>query len=273
MRDAHQSLLATRMRTVDMLRAAPATAHILARAGSLEVWGGATFDVALRFLHECPWRRLEQLREKVGGACVRMVVCCLWWCGVWWLWRGGGWLEPAPSPAASRFDCASPPQAGHPNPRTAAAAVPLPTMPHHKLAPPPAASPPPACASPQIPNIPFQMLLRGANAVGYTSYPDNAVLAFVREAKLVGWPPGRVRACMRVCLCLCVYCAGSRALAAAPCRLLPLMHAQHVLGAMAPQALPEPHLSSSLPRPWLPPPGPPCRRGWTSSASSTPSTT
>jgi pyruvate carboxylase len=48
-----------------MLKAAPATAHILAPAGSLEMWGGATFDVALRFLHECPWRRLEQLREQV----------------------------------------------------------------------------------------------------------------------------------------------------------------------------------------------------------------
>lgn len=47
-------------------QAAPATAHILANAGSLEMWGGATFDVALRFLHECPWRRLELLRERVG---------------------------------------------------------------------------------------------------------------------------------------------------------------------------------------------------------------
>ncbi|PRW20525.1 pyruvate carboxylase isoform A [Chlorella sorokiniana] len=101
MRDAHQSLLATRMRTHDMLKAAPATAHILANAGSLEVWGGATFDVALRFLHECPWRRLELLRER-------------------------------------------------------------------------------------IPNVPFQMLLRGANAVGYTSYPDNACFAFVDEAKKAG---------------------------------------------------------------------------------------
>lgn len=64
-RDAHQSLIATRMRTHDMLKAAPATARILAPAGSLEMWGGATFDVALRFLHECPWRRLEQLREQI----------------------------------------------------------------------------------------------------------------------------------------------------------------------------------------------------------------
>ncbi len=64
-RDAHQSLLATRMRTHDMLKAAPATADILAGAGSLEMWGGATFDVSLRFLHECPWRRLERLRELI----------------------------------------------------------------------------------------------------------------------------------------------------------------------------------------------------------------
>ncbi|KAG2437519.1 hypothetical protein HYH02_011162 [Chlamydomonas schloesseri] len=97
MRDAHQSLLATRMRTHDMLKAAPATAAILNQAGSLEMWGGATFDVSLRFLHECPWRRLERLREL-------------------------------------------------------------------------------------IPNVPFQMLFRGANAVGYTSYPDNVVRAFVSEA-------------------------------------------------------------------------------------------
>jgi len=101
MRDAHQSLLATRMRTIDMLKVAPATSHILQNAGSLEMWGGATFDVALRFLHECPWRRLERLREA-------------------------------------------------------------------------------------IPNIPFQMLLRGANAVGYTSYPDNAVNAFVLESRRAG---------------------------------------------------------------------------------------
>jgi len=101
MRDAHQSLLATRMRTIDMLKPAVATSHILANAGSLEVWGGATFDVALRFLHECPWTRLERLREL-------------------------------------------------------------------------------------IPNVPFQMLLRGANAVGYTSYPDNAVNEFVAQAKKSG---------------------------------------------------------------------------------------
>ena len=64
-RDAHQSLLATRMRTHDMLKAASATSHVMKEAASLEVWGGATFDVALRFLHECPWRRLELLRERI----------------------------------------------------------------------------------------------------------------------------------------------------------------------------------------------------------------
>ncbi|KAA6420341.1 MAG: pyruvate carboxylase [Trebouxia sp. A1-2] len=101
MRDAHQSLLATRMRTHDMCKAARATSHVMKEAASLEVWGGATFDVALRFLHECPWRRLELLRER-------------------------------------------------------------------------------------IPNIPFQMLLRGVNAVGYTSYADNVVNAFVKEARVAG---------------------------------------------------------------------------------------
>lgn len=100
-RDAHQSLLATRMRTHDMLKAAPATAQVLRNAASLEMWGGATFDVALRFLHECPWRRLELLRQNV-------------------------------------------------------------------------------------PNIPFQMLLRGANAVGYTTYADNVVKEFVKEARIAG---------------------------------------------------------------------------------------
>ncbi|MBL4849663.1 MAG: pyruvate carboxylase, partial [Planctomycetes bacterium] len=97
-RDAHQSLLATRMRTVDMLAIAPHTNQHLARAYSLEMWGGATFDVCLRFLSECPWDRLDRLRELV-------------------------------------------------------------------------------------PDIPFQMLLRGANAVGYTSYPDNVVFRFAKLAK------------------------------------------------------------------------------------------
>lgn len=100
-RDAHQSLLATRVRTRDMLKIAPAVSNILKDAFSLEMWGGATFDVAYRFLHESPWERLDLLRR-------------------------------------------------------------------------------------QIPNIPFQMLLRGANAVGYTNYPDNLIKAFIREAAQSG---------------------------------------------------------------------------------------
>ena len=101
MRDAHQSLLSTRVRTRDMLKAAEGTAEILNDCFSLEMWGGATFDVAYRFLHESPWERLRLLREK-------------------------------------------------------------------------------------IPNIPFQMLLRGANAVGYTNYPDNLIRAFIRESARSG---------------------------------------------------------------------------------------
>ncbi|MBS5651000.1 pyruvate carboxylase [bacterium 210917-DFI.7.65] len=97
MRDAHQSLLATRVRSRDMIRAADGTAKILKDCFSLEMWGGATFDVAYRFLHESPWERLDALRKA-------------------------------------------------------------------------------------IPNIPFQMLLRGANAVGYTNYPDNVIREFVRLA-------------------------------------------------------------------------------------------
>jgi pyruvate carboxylase len=95
MRDAHQSLLATRVRTYDMKRIAPYLSNQFSNLYSLEMWGGATFDVALRFLHECPWERLRELRK-------------------------------------------------------------------------------------QIPNIPFQMLLRGANAVGYTNYPDNVVYEFCK---------------------------------------------------------------------------------------------
>lgn len=98
MRDAHQSLLMTRMRTKDLLPIAPLISNQFKNFFSLEVWGGATFDVSLRFLHECPWKRLTQLRNL-------------------------------------------------------------------------------------IPNIPFQMLLRGANAVGYTSYPDNLVYKFCQESK------------------------------------------------------------------------------------------
>jgi pyruvate carboxylase len=100
-RDAHQSLLATRVRTHDLLETADAIAHRLPQFFSLEVWGGATFDTALRFLHEDPWERLRELRER-------------------------------------------------------------------------------------IPNICFQMLFRGANAVGYTSYPDNVIAEFIREAHAQG---------------------------------------------------------------------------------------
>ena len=101
-RDAHQSLLATRMRTYDMLQVAESFArHHSKDVFSMEVWGGATFDVAMRFLKECPWTRLAQLREA-------------------------------------------------------------------------------------IPNILFQMLLRGSNAVGYTAYPDNLIVRFIEEAAETG---------------------------------------------------------------------------------------
>ena len=106
-RDAHQSLLATRMRTAELLNIAPATATALGGLLSLENWGGATFDVSMRFLHECPWKRLETLREAV-------------------------------------------------------------------------------------PDVPFQMLLRGANAVGYTNYPDNAVFKFCDVAVRHGMDVFRV---------------------------------------------------------------------------------
>jgi pyruvate carboxylase len=101
MRDAHQSLLATRVRTTDLLRIAPATVRLAPSLFSLECWGGATFDTAYRFLNEDPWQRLRALRAEV-------------------------------------------------------------------------------------PNLLLQMLLRGANAVGYTSYPDNVVEAFVDEAAEAG---------------------------------------------------------------------------------------
>ncbi|TVP73857.1 MAG: pyruvate carboxylase, partial [Nitriliruptor sp.] len=74
LRDAHQSLLATRMRTFDMLVAAPHLAHGLPQLLSLEAWGGATYDVALRFLHEDPWRRLEQLREAIPNINLQMLL-------------------------------------------------------------------------------------------------------------------------------------------------------------------------------------------------------
>jgi pyruvate carboxylase len=100
-RDAHQSLLATRMRTYDMVQIAQAYASRHSDLFSIEMWGGATFDTTMRFLKESPWDRLAELRER-------------------------------------------------------------------------------------IPNILFQMLLRAANAVGYTNYPDNVVRAFVKESAKAG---------------------------------------------------------------------------------------
>ncbi len=97
MRDGHQSLLATRMRSLDMIKVAPAYAANLPELFSVECWGGATFDVAYRFLQECPWQRLRDIRAA-------------------------------------------------------------------------------------MPNIMTQMLLRGANGVGYTNYPDNVVQGFVKQA-------------------------------------------------------------------------------------------
>lgn len=106
-RDAHQSLLATRVRTVDLLNIAKETSHALSNAWALECWGGATFDVAMRFLYEDPWDRLKKMRKLV-------------------------------------------------------------------------------------PNIPFQMLLRGANGVAYSSLPDNAITHFCEQAKKCGMDIFRV---------------------------------------------------------------------------------
>lgn len=101
MRDAHQSLLATRVRSRDMYGIADHTAQIMHNFFSLEMWGGATFDVAYRFLKEDPWERLRILRKK-------------------------------------------------------------------------------------MPNVLFQMLLRGANAVGYKNYPDNVIREFIKESAKEG---------------------------------------------------------------------------------------
>ncbi|MBM4021711.1 MAG: pyruvate carboxylase, partial [Planctomycetes bacterium] len=74
MRDAHQSLLATRMRTYDMLAVADAYARLGEGLFSLEMWGGATFDTAMRFLKECPWDRLLQLRERIPNVLFQMLL-------------------------------------------------------------------------------------------------------------------------------------------------------------------------------------------------------
>ncbi|MBZ5591812.1 MAG: pyruvate carboxylase [Acidobacteriia bacterium] len=73
-RDAHQSLLATRVRTYDMLAIANLKAHRLSNLYSLEMWGGATFDVSMRFLHEDPWQRLRRLREAIPNICFQMLL-------------------------------------------------------------------------------------------------------------------------------------------------------------------------------------------------------
>jgi pyruvate carboxylase len=73
-RDAHQSLMATRVRTYDMLAIANWVSHQLPQLFSLEMWGGATFDVALRFLHEDPWERLRLLRAAVPNICFQMLL-------------------------------------------------------------------------------------------------------------------------------------------------------------------------------------------------------
>ena len=111
MRDGHQSLLATRMRTKDIIKISGAYARVLPQLLSLECWGGATFDVAMRFLTEDPWERLAKIRE-------------------------------------------------------------------------------------QVPNLLLQMLLRGANGVGYTNYPDNVVKHFVRQAAAGGIDLFRVFDCL-----------------------------------------------------------------------------
>jgi pyruvate carboxylase len=74
MRDAHQSLLATRVRTVDLLGCADFVAHRLPNLFSVEMWGGATFDTALRFLHEDPWDRLAKLRQRIPNILFQMLL-------------------------------------------------------------------------------------------------------------------------------------------------------------------------------------------------------
>jgi len=74
MRDGHQSLLATRMRSLDILNIAPAYAHNLPQLFSVECWGGATFDVAYRFLQECPWQRLRDLKTHMPNIMTQMLL-------------------------------------------------------------------------------------------------------------------------------------------------------------------------------------------------------
>ncbi|MDX8348334.1 pyruvate carboxylase [Cognatiyoonia sp. IB215446] len=74
MRDGHQSLLATRMRSIDMINAAPAYATKMSGLFSVECWGGATFDVAYRFLQECPWQRLRDIRAVMPNIMTQMLL-------------------------------------------------------------------------------------------------------------------------------------------------------------------------------------------------------
>lgn len=74
MRDGHQSLLATRMRSFDMIKVADAYAHNMPQLFSMECWGGATFDVAYRFLQECPWQRLRDLRKRMPNVMSQMLL-------------------------------------------------------------------------------------------------------------------------------------------------------------------------------------------------------
>ncbi|MGR3662626.1 MAG: pyruvate carboxylase, partial [Paracoccaceae bacterium] len=74
MRDGHQSLLATRMRSIDMIKIAPAYAANLPQLFSVECWGGATFDVAYRFLQECPWQRLREIRAAMPNLMTQMLL-------------------------------------------------------------------------------------------------------------------------------------------------------------------------------------------------------
>ncbi|MFN4172652.1 MAG: pyruvate carboxylase, partial [Pseudorhodobacter sp.] len=74
MRDGHQSLLATRMRSIDMIRVAPAYSANLSQLFSVECWGGATFDVAYRFLQECPWQRLRDIRAHMPNLMTQMLL-------------------------------------------------------------------------------------------------------------------------------------------------------------------------------------------------------
>ncbi len=74
MRDSHQSLLATRMRSIDLIMAAPAYSANLPQLFSVECWGGATFDVAYRFLQECPWQRLRDIRRALPNVMTQMLL-------------------------------------------------------------------------------------------------------------------------------------------------------------------------------------------------------